>query len=98
MCAWGAHGWGSIPRSPTESESAKLSLDWLCAEGVAQSSAKPFLYETASCRLVKKKFEPTVFPKNANSSDVFFARAIFAHDSALPIHSLKGSSQLEPFC
>ena len=38
----------------TESESAKLSLDWLCVGRGAQSSAKPFLYETASCRLVKK--------------------------------------------
>ncbi|OGY13306.1 MAG: hypothetical protein A3A77_02665 [Candidatus Blackburnbacteria bacterium RIFCSPLOWO2_01_FULL_40_20] len=75
-----------------------MSLDWLCAGGGAQSSAKPFLYETASCRLVKKKFEPTVFPKNDNSSDVFFARAIFAHESALPMKFLKGSSQLEPFC
>ena len=52
---------GPIPVTPTENESAKLSLDWLCAGGVAQSSAKPFLYETVSCRLVKKKFEPTVF-------------------------------------
>jgi len=32
-----------------------VSLDWLCAGGGAQSSAKPFLYETASCRSEKEQ-------------------------------------------
>ena len=69
---------------------------WLCAGSGAQSFAKPLFRVGTSRRLVKKKFEPTVFAPIAKSEHVFFGRAIFAHDSALPIHSLKGSSQLEP--
>jgi hypothetical protein len=41
-----------------------------------------------SRRLVKKKFEPTVFAPITKSEHVFFARAIFAHESALPMKLL----------
>ena len=74
---WDREVQGSIPWSPTQREKSKESVEALRAPPPARSAEKPFLYSAESCRLDKKKFEPTRFAKNANSSQLFFARAIF---------------------
>src|SRR3989344_1961193 len=87
---------GSNPSRVTDRDFPEAAEIWLWLGWVSQSSAKPRLNSGTSRRSVKKKFEPTVFAPIAKSEHVFFARAIFAHDSALPTHCLIGSSQLEP--
>jgi hypothetical protein len=62
----------------TEREKESVESEALRAPPPARSAAKPFLYSAESCRSFKKKFEPTRFAKNANSSQLFFARVIFA--------------------
>ena len=64
---------GSTPCSPTKREKESVKVEALRAPPAARSAAKPFLYSAESCRLDKKKFEPTRFAKNANSSQLFFA-------------------------
>jgi len=56
--------------------------------------SKPFLYTAVRYRLVKKKFEPMFFPMDANSSELFFARAIFPQFFDVSISSLIGSSKV----
>src|SRR3989344_1886431 len=96
MRGWGPCGPGSIPGTPTKRERESVELEALLAPPPARSAEKPFLYSAASCRSDKKKFEPTRFAKNANSSQLFFARAIFYACKAQFTNSLIGSSQFEP--
>ena len=87
---------GSIPAVPTKREKESVEVEVLRAPPPARSAEKPFLYSAERCRLDKKKFEPTRFAKNANSLQLFFARAIFCACKAQFTNSLIGSSQLEP--
>lgn len=88
---------GSNPTPSTDwdfprGEEAKLS-----APAPAESFAKGSFRFAKNWRSFKKKVEPTVFAMIDKSWQLFFSRAILAHDSALLINSLKGSNYTEPF-